>query len=1297
LKFLKKTIHYVLLFALLLSIIPVQFAQPAEAAQANFFIPDDAFLNSTGNMVITPVTNLNRNSAKLSDSGTMSITGTFYQMTGGTLSLKVDLITSVGGNAWETQSGRTFVTAVGSTGNRFSVSGVQLFPGYNRLTFSGSQGGAVKTDVFYVLYDTAPLINKLQITSNNKNYDLNESSDLVLNTSLAYIQGNAGNSTSVVVDGLSASVLSNGLFYAPAMNLIPGLNKFKIVFSNGTDEVTVYRQVYYYSKAKPFTSVEASQYEILGSTGVLEKHQLLGVTPTPIFTGADDKASLTLQFLAPNDTIDFDNTSTVIKINGSATPTLINGTATQTVFDSTYRLVTLTTDPFNLKLNSTPALDPLQPVNINITFTGSDGPAYPLILKDDFSFKLAAGQTIVKDVKLLPGYVAGAAVTDNTISEPFDGSKVTDSEFYVLVNASKPLGNTVGVDDLKVKLMPNGTSLAAVQGVTADATNTANIGQVYKISNLPEGAQTLAFAVGSNTASYSGKITYVSKIYVDLENLFDDQVFTMTAALNTVRLKGKILGFGSNLLAKELKLNGVTQNGLNGTGLFRLTGSNGTTDPSALPPIDIPNHYADNSYDITSWDMPIGTAGPLFIGKNTLRIVLDYTDTPNQALRKYVKEVTFYIMDSDTPAIGNVRPLTPPVGSAVRKELNVMVPSDYAAASPEFILVNGTYTTTLANFDLFIDGSGADTVVVKEGGTTIFTTGLTDAQALDYLRQAPGGSYFEEADIYGNRSNFKIRLNKINMTPGSPHVYTIEYLNASSGAKVNQTLTVTSQNIPYTIFSPRANTGKKIIVNKNFVLFDIEAKGASDVLINGKSATKQKSPADPNRFTYLLTGLKGDTENKVDVIIKNGTSQAKETVLVNYVTNVDVGSMFMEPMSTKHAVFNKDLQLTFPKGTVLRRVIDGKIEPTVNLLFGIADPKYGNTELVNDYNQVIVPSAPVLSDRFTAELGRSHFTKVSEYYWISAGLGELARTDDPEYKEVTGGLVPYSAEGAFTNYLRYADRKIAPTDRGTLTLKFNADVVDQSNTDITVFHFGEDGTWRNIGGEVNIKAKTVEVPFDSFGYYMVGKLKYGYKDITDHTWARNILQALLAKGYMPALRSNEFGASDYINRGEFAALLVRSLGMKLNYDDNNTFIDIGTTSNEITWNYAEIETAARAGIVQGLNDLVFGADVELTRQDAAVMISRALNIKLAVNDDKLQAKIETAFADHANINFYARPAVDALNAAGIMVGTNVVSPIPTKDKPKVNFNPTANMTRAEAGQVSVRLLQKYLKVLPANL
>ncbi|WP_246079217.1 S-layer homology domain-containing protein [Paenibacillus piri] len=1289
----KKIINYMLLFALLFSFIPAPYAAAAPAPPCldtdtsvvscpplvpNYFFPDDGELKGTANMKIsTPESadNLSRSTAKIMNSGKISIGGTFQQVAGSTITLKVEQLIRTG-DAWVAQPNRSSVTTVGAVNLRFQVSDVELFQGYNRLTFTGSQGSSTKTDVFYVLYDSAPLIKKMQINSNGELLDLNEGASLVLTRSVAYIQGTLENATNLTINGEKASVLDNGQFYGPAMNLKAGLNKFEITLSNNTDSVTVKRQAYYYDKDHPFTNVEVTQ------DGV--KQSLIGAVPT--FTGSSDIATLDLEFLAPYDTKSYNGASLVIN---AGTPYSITG-ATETVITNSYgapayRLVKVNVPDtaYPLQKDSSSVLLPGQPVNIAINFTPSTG-GTPWTVIDKFEFKLAAGQKLVRGARLLPSYDGVSAIDNNTPSMPLNGAEVKTDSFYIVVDATQDLA----AGELKAALQPVGAPITvgevidpATSAIRKVVGTTNNNGQVFKISGVPEGAQTIAFSVGANPPSYTARVTYVSKLYVELDNLYDGQVVEIDSSVtsNKIVLSGRYIGFGSDTRVKDENL---YVNNVNKT-------------PSPFATYD----PTTNEYNINSMDLNITPSGPLFIGENRIKITVNYTDGGTTILRNYVKEVKFYIVDKNLPAVIDIRPLTPP--KSTRAPLTDPVRANYLPPSPELQLINGAYVTTLDKFDLFIEGSGADDVTVREGATEIFKMNPSSTVP------APN-AYYSRADFDGSRNGFKIRLDDV-LIPAGTHTYTIVFTNNTNGATATATLTVQSQNVPYRILSPVANTGSKIIVNKNFVLFDIEAAGAKDVQINGNSANKRTDFTD--RFVYTLTGLKPDTDNKINVVIKGASADVKETITVTYMSNPDKGTMFMEPMGDKHNVFNKAIQLTFPKNNALRRKFDGKIEPKVNLLFGIADPENGNTELVNDYNQVVgtdidsrTPNTPTqsripidssLSSKFDPDLTR-HFIRVSDYYWISAGMGEASKVGASDYKEVTGGLAPYSTEGTFT---RYDDRrKVVPSERGVLTLKYDDSVVTTAAAEVTVFLLDSKGEWKNIGGKVDAKAKTVTVPFDEFGYYMVAKLKYGYNDISNHGWARDILQALLSKGYMPALSGNEFGADDDITRGEFAGLIVRSLGMRINSDDNNTFGDILPGSNSAAWRYEEIETAARAGIIQGFDGQIFGADRPLTREQAAVMLSRAMSLTLPMNDDKLKAKIEKAFADSAKMDVYALPSIDAMNSAKVMVGSPVISPIPTQNKPLINFDPKNKMTRAQAAQIAVRLLQKYVKgSLPANL
>ncbi|KWX84278.1 hypothetical protein AMQ83_29485, partial [Paenibacillus riograndensis] len=112
----------------------------------------------------------------------------------------------------------------------------------------------------------------------------------------------------------------------------------------------------------------------------------------------------------------------------------------------------------------------------------------------------------------------------------------------------------------------------------------------------------------------------------------------------------------------------------------------------------------------------------------------------------------------------------------------------------------------------------------------------------------------------------------------------------------------------------------------------------------------------------------------------------------------------------------------------------------------------------------------------------------------------------------------------------------------------------------------------------------------------------------------------------------------------------------------------------------------------GLSDGFFGPDQPLTREQGAVMIARALKLKMATNDAKLQATLAKSFVDTGSMDFYSKPAIDAVSKAKIMEGSAVT--ITGQTKPVYNFNPKGKMTRAEAGKIAVALLKKSTSIFP---
>lgn len=162
---------------------------------------------------------------------------------------------------------------------------------------------------------------------------------------------------------------------------------------------------------------------------------------------------------------------------------------------------------------------------------------------------------------------------------------------------------------------------------------------------------------------------------------------------------------------------------------------------------------------------------------------------------------------------------------------------------------------------------------------------------------------------------------------------------------------------------------------------------------------------------------------------------------------VAVDAQYMSPKTAdKYSVFNKAVELTFPKGTVMQSTDTRnltKYYPNNKLRFGIADPSTGVVERRNDYGNVIgfpetfkesgIPTWTIPDEftlRFNSPYESSNFGRISEVYWISGGLGELGTTSTPGHIPATNGLAPYSVDGLFGDPQTPAERIITPSKRG---------------------------------------------------------------------------------------------------------------------------------------------------------------------------------------------------------------------------------------------------------------------------
>ncbi|MCL2838555.1 MAG: S-layer homology domain-containing protein [Oscillospiraceae bacterium] len=162
---------------------------------------------------------------------------------------------------------------------------------------------------------------------------------------------------------------------------------------------------------------------------------------------------------------------------------------------------------------------------------------------------------------------------------------------------------------------------------------------------------------------------------------------------------------------------------------------------------------------------------------------------------------------------------------------------------------------------------------------------------------------------------------------------------------------------------------------------------------------------------------------------------------------------------------------------------------------------------------------------------------------------------------------------------------------------------------------------------------------------------------------------MYAQGVVNGVGNGQFAPNYNITRAQFAAILVRALGIPLNAESNNG--DIFTDVNGTDWFASAVAAAYNVGLIRGYNGY-FRPNDEVSRQEMAIMLMTALEYMGFENDN---------YADLSSFNDASSIADWAYNATSGAVGAGLMSGIGNGE-----FSPRTSATRAQATVVISRLL-----------
>jgi hypothetical protein len=179
-----------------------------------------------------------------------------------------------------------------------------------------------------------------------------------------------------------------------------------------------------------------------------------------------------------------------------------------------------------------------------------------------------------------------------------------------------------------------------------------------------------------------------------------------------------------------------------------------------------------------------------------------------------------------------------------------------------------------------------------------------------------------------------------------------------------------------------------------------------------------------------------------------------------------------------------------------------------------------------------------------------------------------------------------------------------------------------------------------------------------------------YADVAGH-WAEDAINDMGSRLVVTGGEDGNFEPDRTVTRAEFTAFVIRALGLGAGSGENG-FADLPQSGDFSAY----IDTAVAYGLVTGYGSGMLAPDDVITREQAMVIISRAMTLTRLSAASKGIVTLPAKFLDTANVSPFAAAAVAACLKTGIIVGKTPDALCPKDD-----------LTRAEAAVLLRRLLQ----------
>ncbi len=500
------------------------------------------------------------------------------------------------------------------------------------------------------------------------------------------------------------------------------------------------------------------------------------------------------------------------------------------------------------------------------------------------------------------------------------------------------------------------------------------------------------------------------------------------------------------------------------------------------------------------------------------------------------------------------------------------------------------------------------------------------------------------------------------------------------------------------------HAGDKIVVDFGFDFDDIsEAEGITVFNCKLKFDKEVLEIIDPETFSAIEVGEGGrPTSGNFYKIVSPDVADESEVSVV-LTTDADSYNIFYGSRDAEGDLYSSGAFAQFAFRTKKDFAITNSISATIKVIdpdIAVANGDYTVAETGASLGVSVVPPFDFSAfgdqkQNVALELRNRHYIdNISEGSLIASVLDAEGNVIEEKPTENTSRFYNIEfdfnenlyAPGNYTFKLSYLDYAIThsftikektvvetppsqdePTDPDTGDDNSGNDNTGNDNT-------GDDNTGDNDTGDDNTGNENTDndkggtttrpggIPVDTNKPEADKPVNVTYpSDISGH-WAEANVKYVYDNGLMNGYEDGTFGSEKNITRAEFATVISRLLGLVENPERGASFADCGDH-----WAKGYIGALASLGIVGGVNDTDFAPEQNITREQIAVILSRAL---------KLEEPIDSmaVFVDDDSISDWAYSDVYKVLNAGYMKGDETGS-----------FNPLASATRAEVATVIYRL------------